>query len=109
MPAIRAGDLNSRVTIQAPSGSPADDGQPSGEYEDFLTGVPAQIRGVGGGEFIRGVQVQAGITNLITIRFRDDVTPNMRVIYGERTLNIQAAIDPEGRRRELQLHCKELA
>ncbi len=40
--------------------------------------------------------------------FRDDVLVKDRLVMGFRTLEIQAVVDPDGRRAELVLTCVEV-
>ena len=44
-------------------------------------------------------------TAAVSIRARDDLRTDMRVVVGNRTLQIQAIIDPTNRRKELRLLC----
>ena len=113
---IRAGNLRSRVNIEREL-DPADRGlagetQPKWQVIERGKGVAAQIQGVGGGEKVRGVMIEAGITSLVTVRWRADIKPSMRLVYqsnlaGVRVLNISRAIDPDGRKTELMLLCEE--
>lgn len=41
------------------------------------------------------------------LRWYPDITPDMRIMYAGRVLNIVSVIDPEEAHRELQLMCKE--
>lgn len=47
----------------------------------------------------------AEVTTRIRIRYRDDVTAEMRVVHGGVDYAIGAVIDPELRHRELELMC----
>lgn len=97
--------LRHRVTIE--SATTASTGEPNPSYSALAT-VAAEVIETTGGEWIRGRQVEAGVNALVTIRWRDDVTPRMRVKYGTRYLNIESAIDPTGYRSEMLLACKEI-
>ena len=102
LPAMR---LRHRVAIE--SATTEATGEPNPSYSTLAT-VAAEVIETTGGEWIRGRQVEAGINALVTIRWRDDVTPRMRVKYGTRYLNIESAIDPTGYRSEMLLTCKEI-
>jgi SPP1 family predicted phage head-tail adaptor len=51
--------------------------------------------------------VQSAISHRVIIRWRDDVTSKNRLVYRGRTLEIVGVTDPDGRRRELWLECRE--
>lgn len=106
---LSAGDLNQRITLQQSSTSPDGAGQPIPTWEDLVTGVPAQVMAVAGGETLRGRQVAADVSTLITIRFRSGITSRMRVQHEGRTLGILRTVDPDGHRWMLELHCREEA
>ena len=107
---ILPGRLRQRVTIET-AATPTD-GEPNPSYTTLAANVPAEVRegsgGNFGGEYTRGRQVEAGITCIVTIRYRSDITPRMRIKYGTRYLNIESVIDPNGYRSILELMCKEI-
>lgn len=80
----------------------------------FAKGVPADIEAVGGGETIRGRQIEGNIKYVVTMRYRDDVTQTTRVevaggIYKDKILNV-VKINPRrdrGRPPLLELDCTE--
>lgn len=43
----------------------------------------------------------------VHLRFRCDVRPGMRLLWGDRLLDVQAAFDPDGRRHILECLCQE--
>lgn len=65
-------------------------------------------RTVAAGEVIRGRQVHAEATHRLTIRYRDDVTPQWRIVEDNRTYELLSVIDPDDRKRTLELDVKEL-
>lgn len=103
------GKLRHRVTIEQNSGSPDSFGEVTPSWSALASNVPARVEGVAGVETRQGEQIEAVVTDVVTIRYRSDVTPEMRVVHGSRVLNIERALDPDGRTRRLVLHCKELA
>ena len=86
-------------------------GEPAQTWQSIRSGrnVPVEILAVGGGERIRGQQIEATATTMLMMHFRDDVSPRMRVRVGDRVLGIVRSYDPDGQRRELVLQCKEIA
>ena len=102
---IHAGRLNQRIDIQDATTPATGESVPS--YANHVTGLPAEVRETGGGEYIRGRQIEAGITAVITIRYRSDITPRMRVKYGSRKFGIVSVGDPTGMGVITVLSCKE--
>ena len=105
---MRAGRLRHCIDIQKPTATADSSGQMVEAWTSYVAqNVPAEILGVAGGETMRGRQVDADATSMVTIRWRDDVNPTHRIKYGSRTLNIISAYDPTGDRVELQIQCRE--
>lgn len=107
---MRGGILRHRVTIQTPLTTVDSWGQPIEGWSDVATSVPAEVRDIRGREFWSGGQAPAGeVTTRVRVRFRSDVTRQMRVVYSGRNLLIEAVIDPDGKRTELHLMCQEMS
>ena len=104
---MRAGDLRHRVTIQRLVGTRDSYGEVQGSWTDVAT-VWAAVEPLRGREFLEAQMAQAAATIRVRIRYRADLTPEMRVVYGSQLLNIRAVIDVEGRHRELWLMCEEI-
>ena len=62
----------------------------------------------GGAEYVRGRQIEANVDVMVEIRYRSDITPDMRIVWGSRTLNITRAFDPDGRKTRTVMYCKEV-
>jgi SPP1 family predicted phage head-tail adaptor len=107
---IRAGSLRHRITIQEATLTQDAHGQPIASWGTLAGGrnLPARVDSVEGGERIRGRQVAAEATTLFTTRYLRGITPQMRVTYQGRTLPIVRVSDPDGKRLELRIECKEL-
>ena len=104
---VRAGILRHRITIQEHGTSEDDAGQPVDEWSDVDT-VWGQVRDLRGREFMEGQQAPGGeITTEVRIRYRNDVTRQHRLVHENRELEIEAVIEPNGRRDVLQLMCRE--
>jgi len=70
----------------------------------------ASLSGVSGREFNSGGGVHADVTHLLRIRssrLARTITPKERVLVDGRTFEILAAVDKTGRRREIELLCRE--
>ena len=70
----------------------------------------AALSGISGREFNAGGGIRADVTHLLRIRssrLARTITPKERVIVDGRTFEILAAVDKTGRRREIELQCRE--
>lgn len=103
--AITAGELRERVTLLVPT--EVDDGQ-GGRAIDYVAGetVWSAVREAGGREVLMSGGVQTAKSVQITIRYRADVTPQMRLrraADGADYELVAAPRDLDGRRRWLEL------
>lgn len=103
---LAPGRLRSRVSIE--TATTPTNGEPNPTYTTLAANLPAEVLQTSGGEYIRGRQVEAGVDALVTIRYRSDVNPRMRVKWGTRYLNIESAVDPTGYKTELLMKCSEV-
>lgn len=101
---MRIGSLRHRITLQARIESQDLYGQP---LETWLDSAPvfAEVAALSGRELFQAQQVNAETTTRIRIRYRDDVTPALRIKFGAILYNIQSVINLENRNRELVLMC----
>lgn len=82
--------------------------QPIDEWQDVST-FWAKIEDLTGREYFAAQQVPTSqVSTRVRIRWRPDIKPEMRVVHGDRVLDIKAVLDRDGRRRELQLMCQEV-
>jgi len=104
---IPAGRRDKRVTIQTPSVVSDDLGQAINTWGTLAT-VWAAVKPLTGDQRLAAQQVDATASHTVTILYRADVTPKMRVLYGSRILEIQAVMDPDERHEQLELACAEV-
>lgn len=107
-----AGRLRHYVDIVGPGGQRDSAGQVVGNPTTKLKSVPCSIETVTGGEVRRGQQMQATTNKLVRMRFLEgDKAPKTgdKLVGHEGTINILAAYDPDGRRRELMVEGKSNA
>ena len=100
------GEMKHRVIVQTPSRN--DDGYGGGEIvwtDAFEAWV--SIEPVSGREYYEAMAIQNQITHRIKTRYRSDITPDMRILYGERVYEIEAVIDISARHRFLEILCGE--
>jgi len=94
---LQSGSLNRLVTVQRKSGDKDGLGQSTLIWIDFAV-VWANIRYLSGKEYLVGqVEVSKAIAS-IRIRYREDITAAMRVLYRGAIYNIAAVLpDTQGR------------
>lgn len=104
---ITAGELKHRIRIQ--SRSSADDGAGGNTitFVDLAT-VWARITTQNGREFEEQKKITPELTHMVRMRFRGDITPDMRVVWGSRMFNILAVYDPDGEQVELLIPAQEI-
>ena len=104
----RAGLLRHRITFQTQSKDGAAAGQRIETWSTFAT-VWGSVEDVSGRELVRGGVTSGQANTLIKIRHRNDITNGMRAIVGPRSFEIVSPpIDRAGRRRDLEVLCREL-
>ena len=104
---VRIGQLNQRIDIQEDNGIVNSVGQKIPSWT-LLTTVWAHVRSLSGNERFAAQQLISEVVYEITIRFRTDLDESHRVVLQDgQLLDIQAIFDPDGRRRELKILCKE--
>lgn len=102
-----AGDLNNYLELQRTEESQDASGFPVQGWKK-VTNLWASIQPIGGNEQLRGRQIEAGVTTIVTAHYRDGVTPGMRFKKGNRILNIKRAYDRDDDRKWLECQCEEV-
>ncbi len=99
---MEAGSLRNRITIQKKSVTRDSDG---GEIVAWVTHCSAWAKRepLSGREFLEARQIQAEAMVRFTLRYQAGILPEMRVLDGTETFNIQAVVHVENRFREVQL------
>lgn len=100
------GDLKERVTIQERITTQDTFGAESSNWNDIKT-VWADVQGLRGFERYAAAQVQAQNDVKVFMRYRSDVKNKMRLVHGDRILDIESVVDID--RRLLEITCKEVA
>lgn len=108
---MRGGLIRRRLTIQRASSTANSLGEPVQSWTTLYSAwgsvdaVSAQERFASGSQ-----QELATVTHRIRLRYRDDkvIKPTDRVSFDSKVFDIESAVDPDGRRRELLLLCREL-
>ena len=92
------GGLKYRVILQESVLSPDSGGGFSETWQNLAVApeVYAEILPLSGGEQLRFHQLETTATHRITIRYRNDVTPALRLVHGAAVYNISAVTDRGG-------------
>lgn len=100
--------LRDRITIQQLVSGQDSYGQPIDVWQDVVT-TWARVEDLSGREYFAAQQVPTSqITTRVTIRWRNDIKPYMRIIHGSRIYDIQSVPDPGGKKKYCQIMCKEV-
>lgn len=104
---MRIGKLRRRITIRCATLTQNSIGEMVQSWADFARNVPAQIVPANGKEAIQAAQVNAQQQVIVCIRYLPGVSPQMRIIYGTRTFEINSVMNKEERNREMEIVCVE--
>ena len=100
--------LRHRVTFQKPSGIKKNSmGEDVPVYVDFAT-VWAAVEPLRGREYHEAQKIRAETTYRVTVRYLADVSPDMRIVHRNKTLEIQSVLNIDERNVEMQIVCSEV-
>lgn len=93
------GDLKQRVTVQESALTPDGSGGFTESWQAVAADpeIYAEIIPLSGGEQLRFHQLEITATHRITIRYRGDVTPAMRMVKSATVYDIASVTDRGGR------------
>jgi SPP1 family predicted phage head-tail adaptor len=100
------GELRQKVVLQKPIDTTDAGGGVSVVWQDVET-IRAKVVPLRGREMTYAMGLANPITHRFLIRYRSDVLGKWRVVYDGREFSIQAAVDPDERKRFLELSCEE--
>jgi SPP1 family predicted phage head-tail adaptor len=103
----KAGDLSRRITIQSPSESQDEYGQPTQDWTDVCS-TWASIRAATSKEVYAASSFVSQVSHIVTIRWRAGIAAKQRILYRDRTFEVQGVSDPDESRVCLNLLCIEI-
>jgi len=106
MKKARIGDMRHRITFQKPVETPDGYKGHTVSWQDMIT-VWASVEPLTGREYFYSHQIKAEVTHRVKIRYRADITTEMRAKFGERVLEIESIIDLKERHEVLEILCRE--
>lgn len=98
--------LRHRITIQENISVKDSFGAETPNWTDVAS-VWASIEPLSGKEFFAAQQINAEVNTKITMRYREGIKPEMRVVFNERMFNIISVINENERNISLILMAKE--
>ena len=104
---MRAGDLTERVIIQNYTTARGTSGEQTQTWQTWQT-VWAQVLTTGGSESFYSPQLVAEATHKIKMRYIKLVSPDLRLVWLGKTLEITYVDESRYREGELYLLCKEV-
>lgn len=104
---MNPGRLNKKVKIQNLANSKNEYGELEEIWQD-LKEVWAEVKPLTGRSFFSAQQINSEITHSVIIRYTENIKPNMRVTYKDRTFDILYIMNFNEEDKALQLMCKEL-
>lgn len=104
---MRAGQLRHLVSVQRTTESRSASGAVTNSWATLYSNVHARVNELSGLELIRAQRFDADVLYEVSMRYVADLRPKDRVIYGNDTLEIAAAINPDATRRETKLYCRK--
>jgi len=105
-PKQRLGAMRNRITIQTQTETQDETGQPVVTWANWLVNEPCDYKPTGGGETVRGRQVEEGTRAIFTVNYRDGYTASMQIVFGSETYGITYVNPVEGGRRFIELVVK---
>lgn len=72
-----------------------------------IAGLWAEITPLTGGESVQAMRLRPVQNSVIRLRYRDDITPADRLLFGQRVLNIRSVRNVNERSQWLECRCEE--
>jgi len=99
---MRAGELRHRVRIESATETQNTRGEPIQSWAEVATRWGA-VEALSGRELFAAKQFASEVTHLIRLRYLAGVKEKMRAVVTGTIYDIQAAFDPDKRKRELHI------
>jgi len=103
---IKIGDFRHRITFQKQVKTADDYKGHTIIWQDVVI-VWAQVDPLSGREYFYAHQIKNAVSHRVRIRYRTDVSEEMRIKHGDRYFSIESMIDMKERREFLEIVCQE--
>lgn len=104
---MEAGTLRHRVKLEHYTEVVSEWGDPVKGWS-AVAEVWARVEPLSGRELEWAMQVHAEASIRVTLRYRAGVDTTYRVVFGARTIEVLAVVNPDERNELLQLTCREM-
>jgi SPP1 family predicted phage head-tail adaptor len=101
---VNSGQLDQRIILQTRASGVDALGQESTTWSDTMT-IWAAAEPLRGREFFAAGQTQSQVDVRFRVRWRETITPTMRVSWRGDLFDIVSVIEPKGGREQLELMC----
>ncbi|MEM7131174.1 MAG: phage head closure protein [Chloroflexota bacterium] len=106
---MQTGRLRERIQLQKQTITVLASGYEEETFTTFYTCWASVRSGRSGERFrIQADQEQATITHTVRIRYKDELYPTQRILWGTRVLDVHSIIDPDGKNHEMVFLCEEI-
>lgn len=106
---MRAGRLNTRITVLAPSTGKDEYGAPDNAASTEVVTLWAEKRDISGKERWVSDHVSNTSTVSFRVRYREDIEPHYQIRHSSDTYQITGfPIDPDGKRTDLLIPCERV-
>lgn len=103
---MKIGDLRHRITFQKPLKTSDGYKGHTVKWQDVVT-VWASIEPLTGREYFYAHQIKNEVSHRVRIRYRTDITNEMRIKHGEKIFEIESIIDLKEGRQFLEILGRE--
>lgn len=103
----KIGAMRHKIIIQSREKTNNSVGKQVENWTDFYECF-AKIEAISDRAFIEANAEQSFLTHNITIRFKQGITPSMRIKFRSRTFIIQTVVNVEEKNRYLKMRCLEV-
>lgn len=102
---LRAGRLRDRITFERKVAASGLTSAGKETWEPVASNIPAEVQDVrpSRSEKLSDGMITATRTSRVTIRYREGITPDMRIIFGARTMEITGGPAILGNREGIEL------
>lgn len=103
----KTANLRHRITLQAKTQTPDEAGGYTTTWQN-ITNLWANIKPIKSNHTLQNNKQTTTTTHEIKIRYRTDISRDMRFTYNQKTFSILSTQDREGKKQWLTCICKEL-
>lgn len=104
---MKSGELKQRITIQQPTYTKNAIGEKIATWATWAT-VWAAVEPAVGNQYYAAKQADSQVTGKIRIRYIRGLQPTMRILYGDRVMNIVSIVIPKEAKREIVIYYSEV-